>query len=336
MVKNKIFLFIILFFSALMVEGQDIHFSLFNYSPLSLNPAFQGNFDGEYRFAANHRQQWRAVTVPYITTGFSADMRGLVSHGFGAGISFFSDQAGDSRFSTNQINLGLGHAFKIDADSTQFIHAGFQIGFTQRGLSYSDLFFDNQFNGYYHDKATPVNETFPRDDRNYPTASLGLGYTKILGERKKISVGVSSFNLNMAKQSFFDNKDIRLDQRFTGHAEVQYPVAKKWDVIPSALYMRQGTFQEIIIGGSAKYIKNPSPSYYRAFYAGIWARTQDAGFVSLGMDYDTWKFGLSYDINLSNLVPASNYRGGFEVAVIYILKRYKQKEIKHVICPSFI
>ena len=36
---------------------------------------------------------------------------------------------------------------------------------------------------------------------------------------------------------------------------------------------------------------------------------------------DAWKIGLCYDVNLSELVPASKRRGGFEIAIAYLLKR---------------
>ena len=49
--------------------AQDIHFSQFYFSPLNLNPAATGIFDGDYRIAGNHRQQWRSVTTPYTTFG---------------------------------------------------------------------------------------------------------------------------------------------------------------------------------------------------------------------------------------------------------------------------
>ena len=58
--------------------------------------------------------------------------------------------------------------------------------------------------------------------------------------------------------------------------------------------------------------------------------------LSVGMDYQNWFAGLSYDINFSKLVPASNARGGIEIAVRYILHQFKPKKITHRICPDYI
>ena len=55
------------------IKAQDIHFSLWDMSPLNLNPAMTGQFDGDYRFNGNHRNQWSSVTVPFTTYSLSGD-----------------------------------------------------------------------------------------------------------------------------------------------------------------------------------------------------------------------------------------------------------------------
>ena len=47
-------------FLLVSVKAQDPHFSQFFASPLTLNPAFTGKFDGSWRLAANHRDQWHS------------------------------------------------------------------------------------------------------------------------------------------------------------------------------------------------------------------------------------------------------------------------------------
>jgi hypothetical protein len=65
-------------------------------------------------------------------------------------------------------------------------------------------------------------------------------------------------------------------------------------------------------------------------------RNKDASFLTVGYDYQDFFMGLSYDINFSKLLPASNARGGFEIAVRYIINRFKPKRIEHRVCPDFI
>ena len=48
-------------FSATIALAQDRHFSQFYSSPLTLNPALTGAFDGKYRVGTNYRDQWRGL-----------------------------------------------------------------------------------------------------------------------------------------------------------------------------------------------------------------------------------------------------------------------------------
>src|SRR4026209_744947 len=53
--------------------AQDPNFSQFFASPLTLNPALTGKFDGLFRVAGNYRNQWPEINNAYITKTVSAD-----------------------------------------------------------------------------------------------------------------------------------------------------------------------------------------------------------------------------------------------------------------------
>ena len=57
------------------ISAQDIHFSMFYASPITLNPALTGVFDGTYRVAAIYRNQWQSVSTPYNTFAASFDIK---------------------------------------------------------------------------------------------------------------------------------------------------------------------------------------------------------------------------------------------------------------------
>ena len=342
---RKICLVVICIIGAISLSiAQDIHFSQFMYSPLNLNPAQTGNFDGAYRFAGNFRRQWSSITIPYQTFGFSADATNFLrKKNIGAGTSLYYDKAGDSYFSTLQFNIAGSYLFEIKKDK-QFISIGAQTGFTQRRIDYSDLSFDNQYNGFVYDPTLPHAENFANDGRIYLNLNTGINWVYKIEDRKIISSGVSFFNLTRPKQSFFGNDQIRLDRRLSFNIATEWKLTDKIDLLPATLFMAQGTYREFIVGSSVRYVmkdnraryRNKSDHEYRAISAGGWARTRDAGFVSVGLDYDQWRMGLSYDINLSNLRPASLGRGGFEFSVIYIIKDILPKRLKYRICPDFI
>lgn len=335
MKKRLLLIWMIILGAGSFAFGQDIHFSQFMQSPMNLNPALTGQFDGDYRGIGNHRHQWRAVTVPYVTFGISGDARNFLGYeGVNTGVSIYHDKTGDSRFTTLHFNLLGSYSYAID--SIQSITGGLALGFTQRSQDYTDLQFDNQYNGFAYDSSIDPQENFARNSRLYLNVNLGAAYRWAPEKRKNFGVGISGYNLTTPRQSFFDDNNIVLDRRFNFHADGQFAVAKKFDVLPALSWSAQGTYRELMLGGRGKYIAIDENGVYRAFYAGIFMRAADAGYLVGGMDYDNWYFGLSYDINYSNLVPASNNRGALELSVIYIFRKLKPTKVKHIICPNYI
>src|SRR3954466_6657585 len=80
------------------VKAQDIHFSQVLETPLFLNPANTGFFNGYFRAIANYRNQWSAMGNPYQTIGISMD-GGLFKSKrrkafMGLGFTLFNDRAG--------------------------------------------------------------------------------------------------------------------------------------------------------------------------------------------------------------------------------------------------
>ena len=317
--------------------AQDIHFSQFMSSPMNLNPAQTGQFNGAYRFVGNARRQWNSVTVPYQTFGGSVDAKNLLRiKGIGAGLSIYNDRTGDSQLNTFQTNLALSYTFRINKDSTQFITLGVQSGFTQRTINYSKLNYDNQYTSGAFDPNLPSNESFSNSGRLYANLNAGVLWTRKITERNIIMAGFSLNNINKPQQSFFNNQDIKLDQRLNLHVTSQFKLSKKVDILPAVLFMAQGTYREYTLGTSAKYILNENPDHYRALYVGMWTRAADAGWVSAGVDYGNLYAGVSYDINYSKLTPASNARGGIELSLIYIIRELLPKRKNYKICPTFI
>ncbi len=337
--KDRLYLIFISIFClvlALKSYGQDIHFSQFSSSPMNLNPALTGDFEGSYRFVGNGRRQWSSVTIPYQTFGVSADANSILRiKNVGAGISIYQDKTGDSHFSTLQLNVSGSYRIKLNRDSTHFITLGVQSGFTSRRIDYENLTYDNQFNGIVYDPNLPSTENFQNAGRVYPNLNTGINWRYKIKNRKTVSVGFSVFNVSAPKQSFFGNTLILLDRRYNLHVSGNYKLAKKVDLVPSALFSTQGTYKEFVLGSSVKYSLNTASAHYRAFYIGGWVRTKDAVFVSIGMDFQKLYVGLSYDINYSNLRPASNRRGGGEFSVIYILDVLPKKQ-HYKLCPAYI
>lgn len=314
---------------------QDIHWSQYNDNPVFQNPANSGKFEGDYRFHANYRDQWRSVTVPYMTLSISADTRIKKYNNIGIGLLFFHDQAGDGTFRTIEFQVAPSYSLKLSHDSVHTLRAGIQLGMNHRQLNMSKFSFDNQFNGIIYDPSLSTNEVYQNQRNTNFSAGTGLVYEWFIHKRKRISAGVGWFNINTPDQGFYGQK-INRDRRVNIFARGQFRMNDELDLMPSFHFNAQGTYKEIIFGTNVRYILSERMGDYKALYAGAFYRNKDAGYISLGMDYHNWFAGISYDLNFSKLVPASRVRGGIEVALRYIITSSKPKSIIHRICPDFI
>lgn len=325
--------------SLLPLRSQDIHYSQYWNTFTNINPALTGMFSANYRVFANYRSQWKSVTVPFttMTLGGDALQPGGKMKNMGVGALLNFDVAGDSRFKTFQFNLSGSYIKKLDNDSTKLLSFGLMTGLTSRSISYDKLYFDEQFNGSTFNSSLPVTESFQRENRMYPNLHIGIAYHQILGKRSYITAGISLNNISKPKQSYFNVNQITLDRKVNLHAEVSYTVAEKIDVLPAILIQQQGKYNETIPGCGVRYRLVDEKGDYRAVQGGLWYRNRDAVYIYGAFEYtEVWRFGLSYDINLSDLVPASNARGAIEFSLVHLINVYKPRRVQHRICPDYL
>jgi len=332
---RQFYVFIALIFCTTQSVAQDIHWSQFNDNPVFQNPGNAGHFDGDVRFVGNFRDQWRAVSVPYQTLSVSADGKPYNYRNLGVGGLFFHDVTGDGRLRTIELQANISYLLKLNRDSTHTIRPGINVGMNHRQVNWDAFKFGNQYNGQSFDPSISNNELYQHDKKTNFSFGVGAVYNYYIKKRQFLQVGGALFNINRPNQGFFDEKITR-DMRTNVSVKYQHPLGMDWDIIPSIQFSFQGVYREMIMGTSVKYTLINRLSKYRAVYAGLWYRTVDAAYITVGMDYQQWFVGLSYDMNFSTLTKASRARGGFEVAVRYIMFRFKPKKIAHRICPDYI
>ena len=316
------------------VYCQDIHFSQFDYNPVFQNPGNVGDFNADYRFHMNYRDQWRAVTVPFQTFSISAEARKIYKD-FSIGMYLFNDVVGDGSFRTIEALPSISYEYKLFSDSSHVIRPGIQFGLNYRQFNANAFSFDSQWNGALFDQMLPTNEIFQTNKKANLNLGLGLTYQFLISERKTITAGTGFFNLNQPNQGFF-GEEITRNRRFNLFARVTYPVGLDWDIIPSFQMNIQGTYREFIMGSQLKYVLTQRMGDYKALYGGVFVRGGDAGYILFGMEYQNWWGGVSYDFNFSKLYVASKTRGGLELSLRYLIKSIKRQDIFYRVCPDYI
>ncbi len=334
----KAFCLIFLLLTAGNALAQDIHFSQFGKSPLNLNPSYAGFFEGDYRFSGIHRNQWKSVTVPFKTFSGSFDLKhGMASREnawLGAGLVLNSDKAGDADFGITQAGFNLSYINCIGSSGKHFISFGLQPSFTQQSLNYTKLTFDNQFDGDVFNPGIPASEIFSNDKFVYFDLAAGVTYLYKPSDRFQIGGGFSIHHLLKPSYSFYKNSDAKLPVKTSIDIRSSIGITEKMLLLPSVLFSTQEKFRETVPGANLKFIMNEKPGRKINLYAGLYARTGDALIPMVGLDYNELNLGISYDVNTSDLKRASNSRGGYEIALTYIITKVKPIGIKPP-CPVY-
>jgi type IX secretion system PorP/SprF family membrane protein len=220
-------------------------------------------------------------------------------------------------------------------DSANFFTLGLQSGWSHKQFNTQDLKYDNQYNGFFYDPGIGSIESYNTLSVNFLNLNAGFKYKHMFGRKSSFHLAGSMYNINQPKETFMNNAIIRLDRRCNFELGTEHVLNAKVSVLPLLLFSFQGKYSEFNIGAMVKYnLVNETFNTWKLL-GGLWGRGGDAGNMFVGLIHNSWTFGASYDINLSNLQPASQNRGGLELAVIYIWK--KAPEIpKYKICPKYL
>ncbi|MFH1321133.1 MAG: PorP/SprF family type IX secretion system membrane protein [Bacteroidota bacterium] len=343
MTKHTLYILIFFIFSILKSQGQDIHFSQFYFSPLTLSPAQTGFYNGKYRLASNYRSQWKMATGgdPYVTFSASYDMHILdkymkAADMTGVGVSAFSDKAGKGDLSTSGIFGSLAYHRDMTGKGKHIFSMGAQGGMVQMGFDPNLLRFGDQIE---REIANGVSggatiETFQTTSITYADVNAGVLWNYTLSNKMKFYLGVSTYHLSRPTINFLNsNEKNYLSTRTSLQGGAAFVITHQWDVFPSILYMRQDASNEVNFGTAVRYNTSSDAAIRLGAWYRYWANS-DALIFMTGLEYFNLTLAISYDINVSSLNQTSNGRGSIEVALIYIIKS-SRAIVQDVSCPEF-
>jgi type IX secretion system PorP/SprF family membrane protein len=326
---KKINLLIVLSFSLTvnLLGQQDVHFSQFFSSPLTLNPANAGIFNGDLRAIMNYRSQWSSISESYKTTAASVDfpvLKKLPGGMFGLGLNFFKDGAGDSKFSN--VNYALSLAYHLDISggyNNHYLSLGFQAGMIQRSITADNLTWDNQWDGRKFDTGT-ASTSFTALDGTSANAfdiSTGIHWYYAPSKSTRFNAGFSMFHANSPDVGF--NSESKLLKKYSLHggAEIELTPGKT-ALTPNFVTVFQGVNKYTDIGGEFKIFLQESTrftNFKNVMYmsVGPYFRWNDALYVVARYGWSGITASVSYDFNISSLSIVSGAKGGFEFMLGY-------------------
>lgn len=311
----KIYIIFLLLLS-IFLQAQDVHYSQFDKTKSLVNPSLISNQDEDYEIQLQRRSQWSSVTTPFNTFSISVNTKDIYKT-LSAGVTILNDVAGDSHFSTDGISLSLSNSFNTKKNS---LSVALQTAIYQRAVNYEGLIFLE-------------NEELQNSKFAFFDIGLGISNYTVLDQNSAFLVGLSSFHLNSPEQSLTSTGDASLSPKYIIHSTYYTSVSSKINILPTIYASSQNQDKEFIIGSGVIYKLSDEID----LKSGVYNRVKDAFFVTLGIQKENLEAIISYDINTSTLVNASNAMGGFEFSVSYgwsITKEKNEKEQK--ICPKYL
>jgi type IX secretion system PorP/SprF family membrane protein len=288
-----------------------------------VSPSNTGNIPGDFRVAGNYRSQWKSIGQAYLTQGLSFDKQFYpMDERVGAGVTLIHDQSGGG---LRVIKALLSAAYHKTIAKNN-LHGGLQFGYVGKRFSVDDETFPNQmnwgtgqFDPKFPNKEVGINQSLTVIDLNW-----GIGWDKKVSSKFSPFISFAMFHSHFPKESFFDSNRKSVKPRSLLNAGATIQAGKKTSVIPSMLVAYTTKASEFLVGANVEYTLSQGENIFKrkAVYGGLFMRNNielknDAAFLVAGMKYYNWNGAISYDVNLSSLHNATNYKGAIEFSIIY-------------------
>lgn len=296
--------FISTFFLNIKVVGQTPYNSQGFMSTQYFNPASVG-FGMNDRFQSFFRTQYAGVGDPFNTAGVALDF-GLFKtqenpfNNFGYGIQGISEKVLNGVLQTNSITNSLAYRIFFNEKQSTYFALGIGYSIVTRTIDASLLSFGDQ---YYSGRLfVPSSlESISKYPTKYTTnAGFMFGYQS---EKSFFQLGASEFLLNRTSNTILaanETQNFQLSSLFNW----EYQLESNKTILIHADYENR-LEREYFYAGAA--VGVPLNNEMNRAYFGCFYRNKDALIPYVGLMYNRYKLGLTYDI-YSNSLTSANLR----------------------------
>lgn len=316
MKKIKLIAIILILLNApITLVAQDLEFSQFLNAPTYLNPAFTG-VDLGPRFILNYRNQWAGLGNAYISYAASYDQHVNYLNG-GIGVSVVSDRQANGLYIGNSINGS--YAYQINLSKKFALNAGAQISLVQKRIDVNQLVFNENINPLDGTIISSGSADMP-DVSSQTFADFGFG---ALIYTRKFFGGFTIKHITQPDESLITLQSSSLPIRWGLNAGFEFhsnknKLSNPVYFTPNLMFAQQAKFNQLnagfIFGVGVLY----GGFYYRTTFANA-----DALILMTGIKKGVFKFGYSFDANISSL---SGSAGTHELSLM--LNFHDSKKIK--------
>ncbi len=363
MMRTKLLLSLVIFIGwSLNLQGQDLHYSYYHFTPLSVNPANSGAFSGSYRVSGIYTRKDFGLSNPgYQNFSLSADapiIRGIRKQDWiGIGVqadviksannsgSFYVDNLNDPNKTAQNwtfIKISAAYHFALDKKQTNILTLGAQMSNGNRSLANFTL---NDTRAGIVTQADSDLDKYMKlgqnGDFSFKSRDISLGLLfNARAKNSDLRLGVAMEGLFSSKYGILSNSAKAIDKdsvetKFLGlnvHGDYRMDINKRVSITPSFNYYSIGAASAFNINSHVWYQINPDRDLKGG--VGLGLRNVRDIILYVGAEFNDIQVGFAYDVNIDSKAIGSDGFGGLELAARYIGKIYKKPKVKPIIfCP---
>lgn len=328
------------FFFAFSIQAQDVHYSQFYNTPLTLNPALTGLVNGNWRISGIYRNQWSVTNnfgnPSYSTPSISFDAPIRLKNSksaLGLGGLILNDKVAGGLLNDFQAAISLSYILGLGQNANHQLSFGLQPFIWNRNFS-NDLQFASDING------SGQSQLLDGNSFNHFDVNTGLLYFGNLSDKLNFYLGGSLFNIARPNMGYLQNSSTNFYFRYSAHTGFEIGNPKKLSILPSILFMRQINVDQLNTGIAAGIgIKEST-----RLLLGLYSRTNgwinnlsiDALIPYIGFEHKGFSTGISYDYTLSDFQDAIGNSNALELSLSYVHNKRNSEEVGYkLFCPRF-
>lgn len=293
-----------------LVLSQDPIFTQFFMIPETLNTSFTGG-KKTTRAGIIHRTQWPGINFS-INTQFAFVDNWFEEVNSGLGISVLNHKETSTRYNFTQVNLN--YVYEIQISNEWYFRPSLSFGFGTKDFGFQNLLLEDQIN-IFQGIINPTSSDLINLSENRLFFDFSSSFM-VYNENSWVGLTLKHLNKPNISMTFEDQQP--LDLFMSLHASIYIPTsyrseAKFYGLINA---MRQSEYNRLDFGSKLEYDR-----FSFALLAATNPLKQNANshFLTsinafMGMEWEGFKFGYSYDFNTSNIGRTG---GVYELSISY-------------------
>lgn len=293
------------------------------------NPANVG-FGTNNQFQTFYRNQFSGVGDPFKTIGIGLDF-GLFKNeenegfnNFGLGLQGVSEQVLNGILQTNEITLSLANRVFFNKERTSYFSIGISSTFISRNIDRNALTFGDQYNS-----GRLFNMTSLETVGSFPTkfsTNGGVMYS-FISPTFFLQTGASTFYINRSANTPTYGSANQSYQMITT-LNYEHRLLNDNTYFIHADYQNRLEAEFVYIGGGIGLPIYAMDELQNKFYIGCFYRSKDAVVPYIGLLYNQYKIGLTYDIYQNNMTMSNLHPQTIEFNLSTYLGRNISKNLK--------